>query len=361
MAEQNSLAYQSRRQLGAVLRYLLMFTLALFVFALVLLIFGRNPIQAYVDIFQATIGSSYGFSEVLVKAIPLILCASAVLLPARIGLVNVGGEGQLYIGALMATMGALLIGDSLPKIIALPSIIILGFIGGGLWAGVPAYLRAKGWLNETISTLLLNYVAILLVNYFVFGLLRDPESANFPQSIKFAEAVRFPMFGDTRVHFGLFLAFVAVLGLQFVLKKTRWGYEMRAIGGNPEASERHGLPIRRYIILSMFIAGGLAGLAGVGEIFAIQGRLRPNFSPNYGYIGFLISWLALHNPIAVVAMSLLLAIIALGGDTLQITQNMPFSSVNILMSLILFIVLANFSFKRFNPRKVFSQHREETL
>jgi simple sugar transport system permease protein len=228
--------------------------------------------------------------------------------------------------------------------VGLPLVIILGFVGGGLWALIPAILRAKGWLNETISTLLLNYVAVLWVDYFVFGALRDPESANFPQSRQFADAVRFPFFGDTRVHFGLILAVLAVVGLAFVLRRTRWGYEMRAIGSNPEAAKRHGLPIGRYILITMFIAGGLAGLAGAGEVLAIQGRLRPGFSPDYGYIGFLISWLALHNPIGVVVMSLLLAIIALGGDTLQITQSMPFSSVNVLMSLILFIVLAKFSF-----------------
>ena len=137
---------------------------------------------------------------------------------------------------------------------------------------------------------------------------------------------------------------MVIAALYFVLNRTRWGYEMRAIGGNPNASRRHGMPISRYIIIIMFIAGGLAGLAGMGETMAIQGRLRPGFSPDYGYVGFLISWLAMHDPIGVVLMSFLIAIIALGGDTLQITQSMPFSSVNVLMSIILFIVLAKFSF-----------------
>jgi simple sugar transport system permease protein len=333
-----------RLRLTSLVRPLAIVSIAVIVFGIVLLIFGKNPFTAYADVFSNTLGSSYGLSEVLVKMIPLMLCAAAVLLPARIGLVNVGGEGQIYLGAWLATWGALTFGH-LPRVQALVIVIVLGFVGGGLWALLPAYLRAKGWLNEVISTLLLNYVAILFVNYFIYGVWRDPESANFPQSMKFAEATRFPMFGSTRIHFGLILALVALAVLYFVLYYTRWGYEMRAIGGNPVAAWRHGLPITRYILVSMFVAGGLAGLAGVGEIMAIQGRLRPGLSPGYGYMGFLVSWLAGHNPTAAIGMAFLLAVIALGGDTLQISQGMPFSAVNVLMALILFIVLTGF-FKR---------------
>jgi simple sugar transport system permease protein len=278
--------------------------------------------------------------------IPLVLCATAVLLPARIGLVNVGGEGQIYMGAWLATWGALTF-STLPQALGLPLVIVLGFVGGGLWALIPAILRARGWLNEVISTLLLNYIAILFVGYFIFGPWRDKASANFPQTAEFAAALRLPQFGDTRVHFGLLLALAAVVLIYLVLRYTVWGYEMRAIGGNPEASRRHGLPITRYMLLVMFVAGGLAGLAGVGEAMAIQGRLRPGFSPGYGYIGFLISWLAGHNPLGVVVMSFLMAVLTFGGDTLQITQGLPFATVNIIMALILFIVLGKF----FQPKR----------
>ncbi len=323
------------------LRYAATLLLALAIFAVILLLFGKDPLRAYADIFRNTLGSRYGISEVIVKLIPLLFCALAVLLPARIGLVNVGGEGQLYMGAWLATWGALTFAD-LPKSLGIPLVLVLGFVGGGLWAIIPAFLRARNWVSEVISTLLLNYVAIQFVNYFIFGPWRDPESANFPQSPAFSEAMRLPMFGTTRVHLGLVVAVVAVLLIDFMLRTSRWGYTMRAIGGNAEASQRHGLPIQRYILLVMFVAGGLAGLAGVGETMAIQGRLRPGFSPGYGYIGFLISWLAMHNPYGAMAMAVLLSIIALGGDTLQITQSLPYSTVNILMALILFVVLGKF-------------------
>lgn len=335
---------QAQQLLMTIGRFTAVILLAMVVFGGVLLVFGKNPVEVYQDIFSSTLGSPFGRSEIVVKMIPLLLCATAVMLPARIGLVNVGGEGQLYLGAWLATGGALLLGG-LPQAIALPAVLLLGIIGGGLWAAIPAFLRAKGWLNETISTLLLNYVAILFVGYFIFGVWKDPNSGNFPQTAPFSASTILPRFGETRIHWGLVFAITAVIGLCIVFKYTRWGYEMRAIGGNPEAARRYGISINRYILTDMFVAGGLAGLAGTCEVLPIQGRLIPGFSPGYGYIGFLISWLALHNPIGVVVMTFLVSIIFVGGDTLQITQGMPFASVNILMGLVLFTVLADL-FKR---------------
>jgi simple sugar transport system permease protein len=322
-----------------VVRFFVAITAALAVFSVILLLQSRNPIETYHDIFTSTLGNSYGRSEVGVKMIPLLLCALAVAVPARVGLVNVGGEGQLYIGAWLASWPALSI-PGLPKVLMLPSMLILSMIGGSLCALIPAVLRARGWMNETISTLLLNYVAILFVQYFVFGPWKDPKSANFPQSKDFPASARLPTFGATRLHAGIVIALVAVAILYFILRRTRWGYEMRAIGGNWEASRRAGIPIAAYIIGTLLIGGALAGIAGFGEVSAIQGRLRPSLSPGYGYMGFLVSWLAAHNPVTIVVMSALLAVLSAGGDSLQINQGLPFASVNLLMALTLFMVLA---------------------
>jgi simple sugar transport system permease protein len=330
--------------LAGPVRFVALFGLAFVVFAIVLLLFGKNPIRAYADIFSSTLGSAYGLSEVLVKMIPLVLTAVAVAVPARIWLINVGGEGQLYIGALFATWGALNF-SSLPAWILLPLISLLGFLGGGLWAAISGVLRAKGWVSETISTLLLNYVAILLVNFFVFGPWKDPESANYPQTAPFPDAATLPAFGSTRVHLGSVFALAALMLFYFVLSRTRWGLEMRAIGGNPEAARRNGIPIARYIVSLMLIGGGIAGLAGMSEVSAIQGQLRPSLSPGYGFAGFLISWMAGGDPLGIVAAAFLLAIITAGGDILQMTQGIPGAVVNILMALILFVVLARRSHK----------------
>ncbi len=321
------------------LRFITYSVLALGLFALVLLIAGKNPLRAYLDIFTSAFGSTYGFSEVLVRMIPLVLTALAAALPARIWLINVGAEGQLYLGAIFATWGALSF-PGLPAYLLLPLLFVLALLGGGLWAAIAGFFRAKGWVSETITTLLLNYVAVLLASFFVFGIWKDPQSANYPQTPEFVAAARLPSFGQTRVHLGLIFAAVALLLFHLVLAKTRWGLEMRAIGGNQEAARRSGIPIERYIFLLMLIGGGLAGLAGLGEVSGIQGRLRPSLSPGYGFIGFLVSWISGGHPLGIVAAAFLMAVISAGGDTLQIGHHLPASVVNILMALILFVVLA---------------------
>jgi ABC-type uncharacterized transport system permease subunit len=325
--------------LGILFRFAALFGLAFILFAIVLLVFGKNPVKAYIDIFSSTLGSTYGFSEMLVKMIPLVLTAVAVAVPSRVWLINVGGEGQLYMGAMFATWGALTF-SSLPAWVLLPLIFVLGFLGGGLWGSISGILRARGWVSETISTLLLNYVAILLVNFLVFGPWKDPESANYPQTAEFVDAAILPAFGNTRVHLGIIFALASLILFHFVLSRTRWGLEMRAIGGNPEAARRNGIPIARYIVLLLFIGGGIAGLAGMSEVSAIQGRLRPSLSPGYGFAGFLISWMAGGDPLGILAAAFLLAIITASGDILQMAQGLPGSVVNILMALILFVVLA---------------------
>lgn len=322
-----------------VVRFVTALIVALAAFSVLLMLQSKDPVQTYQDMYSSTLGSEYGRSEVGVVMIPLILCALAVAVPARVGLVNVGGEGQLYIGAWLASWVALTFTD-LPRYAMLPLMMIMGMVGGALCASIPAVLRAKGLMNETISTLLLNYVAILFVQYFVFGPWKDPLSANFPQSREFPLAGNLPTFGTTRFHGGIVIALVAAVVLFFILRRTRWGFEARAIGGNWEAARRSGIPIAVYIIATLLIGGALAGIAGFGEVSAIQGRLAPTISPGYGYIGFLISWLANHNPANILLMALLFAVLTASGDSLQIYQNLPFASVNLLIALTLFVVLA---------------------
>jgi simple sugar transport system permease protein len=312
--------------------------LALGVFALVLLAFGKNPLRAYFDILSSTLGSAYGLSETLVTMTPLLLTALAVAVPSRIWLINVGGEGQLFMGAVFAT-GAAIYLSHLPAWLLLTVMAGLGVLGGGLWAALAGVLRARGWVSETISTLLMNYVAVLLLNFLVFGPWRDPEGVNYPQTAPFVNAAVLPGLGASRIHLGLLFGLVALVLFAFVMARTRWGLEMRAIGGNVDAARRSGIPIGRYVIGLMFVGGGLAGLAGMAEVSAIQGRLRPSLSPGYGYSGFLISWMAGGHPAGIVAAAFVLAVITAGGDILQMTQALPGSVVNILLAVLLFVVL----------------------
>lgn len=314
--------------------------LALVVFGLVLLAAGKNPLQAYADTFRHTLASAYGLSELLVRMTPLLLAAVAVALPARLGLINVGGEGQLYMGAFMASAGVFLLPEA-PAWILLPFVVFMGFLGGAVWAAIPAALRAANLVNETVTTLLLNYVAPLVVGYFVFGPWRTAENSAYPQTARFPDAALLPSFFGSRVHAGLLIALAALAVYWFLMEKTRWGLEMRAIGGNPEAAQRLGIPVRLWIIAALAIGGGFAGLAGMGEAMGIAGRLRQSLSPGYGFTGFLIAWLAGGRPLAILFMTFLFAIITSAGDTLQISQGLPYAVVNILLATILFVVLAS--------------------
>jgi simple sugar transport system permease protein len=311
---------------------------ALGIFATLLVATGKDPLKAYADTLVYVFGNAYGFSELLVRMIPLLLTAVAAALPARVGLINVGAEGQLYMGAWLATAGALAFSDQ-PAFVLLPLLTLLGFVGGGLWALIAGALRALRLVNETISTLLLNYIAPLIVSYFIFGPWRSPESSAYPQSPAFSEAARLPTFFHSRVNLGLVYALVALVLYALAMNRTRFGLDMRAIGGNPEAARRLGIPIVRYILLVMFVGGGMAGLAGMAEVAAIQARLVAELSPGYGFIGFLVSWLARNSASGIVTMSFLFALISSVGDILQITQGVPYAVINILIAVILFVVL----------------------
>jgi simple sugar transport system permease protein len=323
----------------AIMRMLVSLLIAGTLFAAILLLLGTNPLDAYAAIFRGSLGDSYGWSEILVKVVPFILCAIAAALPAQLGMINVGAEGQLQIGALTATMAALAF-SGLAAPVLLPIVIVAGFLGGALWGGVAGALRSGPGLNEAISTLLLNYVALRIVDSFTHGLLKDPASFNWPFSPPFVDAARLPTFGDSRAHAGLLLALAAIGIVWLLLNRTRWGYEMRVVGGNPEAARRSGLRVGRYLLIGMLLGGGFAGLAGMIEVSAVNGRLQPGIGVGFGYVGFLASWLAGSRPFAIIPMATLLAIIAVGGEVLQISAKIPSSSVNVLMALILFAVLA---------------------
>ncbi|MBM3139503.1 MAG: ABC transporter permease [Candidatus Rokubacteria bacterium] len=323
---------------GAVLRFGMAVTVAMVAFGLVLLSESTNPLGTLRVMWDASVGTEFGRTEVLVKVIPFGLCALAVAVPARVGLINVGGEGQFYVGA-WAAAGAVLY-SGLPGWALLPAAFVAGATGGGAWAALVAVLRVKGKVNEAVSSLLLNFVAIQFVNYFVYGPWKDPRGPNWPFSPKFPDAAMLPtVYGD---RLSIAIAFVAVglVAMFLVLRYTRIGYHARVVGGNAVAAERSGIPVGRYLFWALVSGGAIAGLAGMAEVTGIQGRLRPGISVNYGYIGFLAAWLGGHRPLGILFACLLFGAISVGGDSLQLALGLPGSTVNILMALILFAVLA---------------------
>jgi general nucleoside transport system permease protein len=330
-----------RKNVQPVIRYLLMILLSFLLFGIILLIAGKDPIQSYKDIFRSTFGSAYGFSEVIVAMIPMLFTALAVALPSRVGLINVGGEGQLYIGAAFATFGALTFSD-LPAWFLLPLMVLLGMLGGALWAFIPGYLKSIGLVNETITSLLLNPVASKLIGFLIFGFWHSPMDT--VKTANFVTAARLPTFFGTRIHLGLVLALVLMAVFWFVMKYTRWGLEMRAIGSNPQSARRNGIPVKKYLIVVMCLGGAIAGLAGMAQVSGFYGMLLLNFSMSLGFMGFMICWLAGGEPLGILLMSFVVAVIITGGNFLQLTRDLPYSVINILLAFTLFVVLAQPTF-----------------
>lgn len=322
------------------------FAVGVLIFALILLADGHNAYSALRIMYNNSVGSSFGRQEILVKLIPFGLCAAATAIPARAGLINVGGEGQFYIGAWAASGWILFSGA--PSWALLPGAFFFGALGGGAWAGITAILRIKGNVNEAISSLLLNYVAIQIVNYFVYGAWRDPDGPAWPYTKLFPSAAALPVIYGDRLTAGIFIVFFVLIAMFLVFRYTRVGFNTRIVGGNSAAAERSGINVGRYLFMALVIGGAVAGLAGMAEVAGVQGRLRSGISVQYGYIGFLASWLGGHSPFGLLFAALLFGAISVGGDSLQIGAGLPASTVNILMALILFGVLAS----RRNSRKI---------
>lgn len=319
--------------------------LALVVGAILLLFTGHNPIEVYSVMIKGAFGSKYGISETAVKAIPLILTGLGVSIAFRMKLWNIGAEGQLYMGAWAASYVALFM-PGVPDGLVIPTMLLFGFLAGAFWGLLPAIPRALLDVNETITTLLLNYVAILWVAYFVYGPWRDPSGFNFPLTAPFAEAAKLSRLFDTRVHMGIVIALVLVLLIYFLLKKTKWGYEVRVIGESQNAARYAGMNIKRNIMVVLALSGGIAGIAGMVEAAGLTHRLLPHMSPGYGYTAIIIAWLARLNPFAIVGVSFLFGGLLVGGYSVQ-SIGLPLTTSHMIQGLILFFVLGGEVFYKY--------------
>ncbi len=311
--------------------------LALLVGALFLWASGHNPWQAYGAMFNGAFGSKYGISETIVKGIPLMLCALGISLAFRMLLWNIGAEGQLYMGAFGATWVALTFPDA-PAIVLIPAIFLAGTLCGAFWGLLPAIPRAYLGVNEIITTLMLNYVAILWVNFFIYGPWKDPNALNFPLTPEFSEAAQLPTLFGTRIHLGLIIAILLAVLIYYGMKYSRFGYEIRVIGESPAAARYAGISISKNILLVMLVSGAICGLAGAVEVSGLAHRLQDGFSPGYGYTAIVVAWLAKLHPAAIIVVSVLFGGLQAGGFSLQ-SSGIPAAMVSMLEGLILFFVL----------------------
>jgi simple sugar transport system permease protein len=311
--------------------------LALLFCALFLSLNGMNPITIYIKMFKGAFGSGYGISETLVKAIPLLLCGLGVSIAYRIAIWNIGAEGQFIAGALSATAVTIYF-PSMPTFLVIPIMVIMGILGGAIWGLLTAIPRAYFQVNELITSLMLNYIALLLLNYFVFGPWKDPKGFNFPGTPEFESYAQIATLGGTRLHLGLIFGLVAVALYAFFIKYSKWGYELRLIGANPSAAKYAGIRINMHILIVMAISGGLAGLAGMSEVSGVAHRLMYGISPGYGYTAIIVAWLAKLNPIGLIISSILFGGLIVGGFSIQ-TIGLPSSTSLMLQGAILFFLI----------------------
>lgn len=319
--------------------------LALLIIAIPLLLTGKNPLDVYGQMYQAAWGDSYGQSETIVKAIPLILLGLGVAVAFRARLWNIGAEGQFYAGVMGATAVALAFPDWAAWAI-IPAMVAVGMLCGAIWAFIPAILRAKLDINEIITTLMLNYVALYLSNYFIYGPWKDPQGFNFPKTPPFSDATYLPLLIEgTRIHAGLIFGLLAAVVLWLVFSRSVWGFELKVQGESAKTARYAGINVTRNIIIAFLLSGALAGLAGMSEVSGIGHRLEPNLSTGYGYTAIIVAWLARLNPWGVLLVAILFGGLLSSGYTMQ-RLGISSGLVTLLQGAILFFVLAGEALSR---------------
>ncbi|WP_459191077.1 ABC transporter permease [Halosimplex sp. J119] len=312
---------------------------ALTVSAIALVALGVDPGAAYWTMFVDTLTSEFGVTETLVKSVPLILTGLAVYLPLKAGLFNIGAEGQLVVGALAGTWVGISL--SLPGVALVPLMFAAAVVAGGIWAGIPAWLRATWNVNEIITSLLLTFVALEIQSY----LLRGPMQGglgNFPQSDRFSDAATIPeLFAG--VHAGLLVAVLAVVATYVLLRKSRLGFEITFVGSNDEAARQAGMSTYKVYMLVFVIGGALAAMGGVSEIAGVQGRHRAGFEPGYGFTAIPIALLGRNSAFKVLLAGLFFAVLFVGGSSMEVAFGVPAALVEIIQALvILFLITAEF-------------------
>jgi len=322
----------------ALLRSLSVLAGTVAIFSAFLVAKGADPVAVLRSMWETSVASTDSFGETALRATPILLAALATAVPARAGLFNLGGQGQLLLGSI----GAFVVANQI-EIGSMPLTLLLMAVGGAalgaLWATLPAVLKVVTRTNEAISSLLLNYIAGLLVTWLCFERWKDPTSLGQAYSRKLVGPERFSIIWGNRVHPGIFIGLGAAIVLWVVLRSTTWGFKLKVLGGNPAAARRAGLAVGGLSVAAMAVGGALAGLGGMIEVAGTEGRLRPDLLAGVGFIGFLASWLARHDPLKIVISSVLLGAIAVGGSGLKITAGLSGGAVNILMALVLFGVL----------------------
>lgn len=312
--------------------------LALFCTALILLAFGLNPIRVYYAIVEGSLGTQLRIKQTIIKAIPLTITSLGILVAFKMKFWNIGGEGQIAMGAMAASYVALNYG-SLPKPVLLVLMALAGIVMGGFWAFIPALFKRKFGTNETIFTLMMNYIAIKFVMYLQYGPWMDPNANGFPRVAPFPGNAILPTF--LGVHLGLLIAIVCVILIYFLMTYTKLGYEITVVGESYETARYAGMNIGKIVIVAMLISGGLCGLVGMIQASAVEKTLVAGISGGYGFTAIITAWLARLNAPVTAIVCVLFAMLLQGGAYIQLAMNVPSSVAGIVQGTILFFVLGS--------------------
>ncbi len=324
--------------------------LAFLLCALLIAWAGAPVLAAYGALLNGAFGSVFALSETLTRAAPLIFTGLAAAVAFRAKLWNIGGEGQLYAGALAATyVGTGLV--ELPPFLMIPFLFLVGALAGGLLLLLPVILKLKLRVDEVVTTLLLNFVVLLFANYLLFGPWKDPLAMGWPQAAPIIdEGVLSPLIARTRLHSGLIWAvFFAVCAWAFI-RYSKWGFEIRAVGNNPTAAGFAGIPLGATVLRTALLSGGLAGMAGVCELAGLKGYLTLDLSPGFGYTGIAVAMLAGLHPLGVIASAIFIAAIYNGADAMSRAMSISNYLADVMTATALLLVLASVLFVRYQPR-----------
>ncbi len=341
-----------KRILGNVWTPFAAIPIALMIGGVFLLLAGYDPVKAYTAMWDGAFKDRTAFTEVLIKATPLIFIGIGLAIAFKCSIWNIGAEGQFYAGAVMATVTGIYLG-SLPRFILMPLVLVMGVVGGALWGMLAAYLKNRFGANEVVTTIMLNYIAIFFTGFLVTGPMIETKGL-FPQTPKISEAAWLPRFlPPTRLHIGFILAIILAILLYILIFKTTTGYTIRAVGINPDAARYAGINVKKNILLAMAISGGAAGLAGAVEVAAISYRLYQLISPGFGFDGIAVSLLVNNNPLGVIFSGFLFGALRSGAEVMMMSAKVPSVLVYMIQGMVILSVVA------FGVYRVATKEREE--
>jgi ABC-type uncharacterized transport system permease subunit len=332
---------------------------ALLLGAVMLLFLGANPLQSYGALLEGAFGSGNAFAETLVKATPLLLVALGICIAFRGDVINIGGEGQMIMGAIFATWVGLAL-TSWPGWVVISLAMLAGFLGGAIWGGIPGLLKAYFNVNEILSTVMMNSIAVYLMNFLLRGPMIDPSQAELaskiPQTARLLDAFRLPRLVPTRLHLGILIAVALAFLVYIVLWRTTLGYRIRAVGQNPHASRYGGIKVKRYVVMALLLSGAFAGLAGAIQVFGVNFRMitdgsASGFTGSAGFNGIVAALFGQLHPILSIPASILFGALLVGANSMQRVVQVPSALVTVLNGLVVVFVVSSEIWRRRRQRK----------